>query len=60
VPTSSDVTKVPDVRKTMNVDVPVEQAWQVFVQRPTEWWPAHHVFVEDRQSITIEPKVGAR
>jgi len=60
VPTSSDVTEVPDVRKTVIVEVPVDDAWQIFVERPVEWWPAHHVFVEDRQSITIEPKEGGR
>lgn len=55
--TSAEVRAVPDVRKTVVVDVGVEQAWRVFVEQPLDWWPAHHVFVEDRRSLTIEPHV---
>ncbi len=51
---------VPDVRKTVVVDVPIEQAFAAFVGRPMEWWPADHVFVTDRRSITIERHVGGR
>lgn len=51
---------VPDVRKTVVVEVPVEEAYAIFIGRPLEWWPAHHVFVTDRRSITIEPCLGGR
>jgi uncharacterized protein YndB with AHSA1/START domain len=60
-PTNAAPTaQVPDVRKTVVVDVPLEQAYTIFVERPYEWWPAHHVFVQDRQAITIEPRAGGR
>lgn len=58
MPTTS--TTIPDVRKSVLVDVPAEQAFATFVERPMEWWPAHHVFVTDRRSITIEREVGGR
>lgn len=51
---------VPDVRKTVLVDAPVERAFAIFAEYPTEWWPERHVFVKDRVSITIEPYVGGR
>ena len=52
--------EVPDVRKAVEVEATPEEAFDVFAQRPLEWWPAHHVFVTDRRSITIEPVVGCR
>jgi heme-degrading monooxygenase HmoA/uncharacterized protein YndB with AHSA1/START domain len=51
---------VPDVRKSVLVDVPVERAFAIFAECPTEWWPERHVFVKDRVSITIEPHAGGR
>ncbi|MCU1470906.1 MAG: Antibiotic biosynthesis monooxygenase [Glaciihabitans sp.] len=51
---------IPDVRKTVVVGAPVGQAFAIFAERPTEWWPDRHVFVENRQSLTIEPRVGGR
>jgi uncharacterized protein YndB with AHSA1/START domain len=53
-------TSITDVRKTVSVPVSVEQAFTIFVQEPMGWWPEHHVFVTDRQSITIEPRAGGR
>lgn len=58
MPTASPT--VPDVRKSVTVDAPVDRAFAVFVERPIEWWPADHVFVADRRSITIEPRAGGR
>jgi deoxynogalonate / 12-deoxyaklanonic acid monooxygenase len=51
-------TDVPEVRKTVTVPLSVDEAFAIFVERPIEWWPERHVFVEDRQAITIEPRVG--
>lgn len=58
---SEDRTDVPDVRKSVIVDVPVEIAWAIFTERPIEWWPSSHVLVKSpRESITFEPRVGGR
>ncbi|MEY9876209.1 uncharacterized protein YndB with AHSA1/START domain/quinol monooxygenase YgiN [Streptacidiphilus sp. MAP12-33] len=56
----TEPTTVPDVRKTVTVDVPVERAFAIFAERPLEWFPEKHVFVKDRVSLTIEPRVGGR
>lgn len=53
-------TDVPDIRKTVTVRTTPDQAFTIFAERPIEWWPDKHVFVEERQSITIEPRVGGR
>ncbi|MET9628481.1 SRPBCC domain-containing protein [Lentzea sp. NPDC006480] len=52
--------EVPDVSKSVTVHAPIEQAFAIFAEKPLEWWPPTHVFVKDRQSITIEPEVGGR
>lgn len=54
------MAELPDVRKTVTVDAPVDDAFAIFAKRPIEWWPPTHVFVTDRQSITIEPRAGGR
>jgi len=51
---------VPDVSKSITVDVPAAEAFALFVEQPMGWWPEKHVFVADRRSITIEPHVGGR
>jgi len=56
----TEVQKVPDVRKTVTVDVPADRAFAIFAERPLEWFPERHVFVEDRVSLTIEPFEGGR
>jgi uncharacterized protein YndB with AHSA1/START domain len=52
---------VPDVRKSVTVNIPLELAWSIFTERPIEWWPSSHVLVKSpRESITFEPQVGGR
>lgn len=51
---------VPDVRKSVIVAIGAEDAFRVFVEEPLGWWPENHAFVEDRRSLTIEPRVGGR
>ena len=51
---------VPDVRKSIRVLAPVDEAFTVFTQRPIEWLPAGHTFIENPQSITMEPRAGGR
>lgn len=52
--------RISDVRKTVIVAAPIDKAFAIFAERPIEWWPERHVFVRDRQSITIEPTTGGR
>lgn len=54
------MASVPDVAKSVTVEATIEQAFAIFAGRPLEWWPESHVFVKDRQAITIEPFVGGR
>ncbi len=56
----TEPSSVPDVRKKVTVDVPVERAFAVFAQYPLEWFPEAHVFVKNRVSLVIEPRVGGR
>ncbi|WP_416985328.1 antibiotic biosynthesis monooxygenase [Streptomyces sp. T028] len=56
----TEAQKVPDVRKTVTVDVPADRAFAIFAERPIEWFPEKHVFVENRVSLTIEPFEGGR
>lgn len=51
---------VHDVRKSVIVEASAAVAFQLFADLPIEWWPEKHVFVEDRQALTIEPEVGGR
>jgi heme-degrading monooxygenase HmoA/uncharacterized protein YndB with AHSA1/START domain len=51
---------VPDVRKKVVVEVPIERAFAIFADYPLEWFPEKHVFVENRVSLVIEPRVGGR
>lgn len=53
-------TNVPDVTKSVTVAATVEEVFAIFVERPIEWWPATHVFVKDRQSLTIKDSLGDR
>jgi uncharacterized protein YndB with AHSA1/START domain/quinol monooxygenase YgiN len=57
---ASPSESVPDVRKSVTVPVSPERAFAIFAQYPLEWFPERHVFVKDRQALTIEPHVGGR
>ena len=49
------------VERTIRVDVPIEKAFQVFVERMGDWWPAsHHIGVEPFTSIVVEKREGGR
>src|SRR5271167_1104105 len=49
------------VKRTIRVDVPIEKAFQVFVERMGDWWPAsHHIGVEPFTSIVVEKREGGR
>ncbi len=49
------------VRKSIRVQVPIEQAFSVFVEQMEIWWPAeHHIGEKPFASIIVEPRVGGR
>jgi uncharacterized protein YndB with AHSA1/START domain len=56
----ADRPDVPDVRKTITVPAPVDEAFRIFVERPIEWIPDGHSFLQDPQSMTMEPRAGGR
>lgn len=52
---------IPDVRKFVDVPADVDKCFEVFTQRPTDWWPPSHMLVtEPRAGLAIEPRVGGR
>ncbi len=49
------------VRKTLNIDAPIERAFAVFTEKMASWWPAtHHIAKQPFQEIVIEPRAGGR
>jgi uncharacterized protein YndB with AHSA1/START domain len=51
---------VADVRKSIRVPAPVDEAFRIFTERPAEWLPPGHTFLPSPQSITMEPRAGGR
>jgi uncharacterized protein YndB with AHSA1/START domain len=57
---SATDAEVPDVRKSIRVPAPADEAFRIFTERPIEWLPAGHTFIKNPQSITMEPRTGGR
>jgi uncharacterized protein YndB with AHSA1/START domain len=52
---------VPAVYKSVTVGVSAALAWEIFTERPTDWWPSgHQVVPGQRAAIVFEPWVGGR
>jgi uncharacterized protein YndB with AHSA1/START domain len=52
---------VPPVYKSVTVGVSAALAWEIFTERPTDWWPSgHQVVPGQREAIVFEPWVGGR
>jgi uncharacterized protein YndB with AHSA1/START domain len=51
-----------DIRKTITVAVPVEQAFETFTRHMTSWWPAktHSIYVDEVQEIVFDERAGGR
>lgn len=48
-------------RATLEVAVPVEQAFQVFTARMGTWWPSdHHTGQAPLADVVVEPRAGGR
>jgi uncharacterized protein YndB with AHSA1/START domain len=51
----------PPLRGTVTVAVPVEQAFRVFTDSFTTWWPAeYHIGQVDMAEAVLEPREGGR
>ena len=49
------------VRRALQVNVPIEKAFQVFAQKMGTWWPAsHHIGKQPFTEIVVEPRAGGR
>ncbi|MFB7938281.1 SRPBCC family protein [Streptomyces sp. NPDC004779] len=52
---------IPDVRKSVTVAATPRHCFDVFTQRPADWWPPTHVLVrKERAGLAFEPGVGGR
>lgn len=51
---------VPPVWKSVDVPCPVADAFALFTEKPTEWWPSDHRITDDREAVVFEPFVGGR
>lgn len=51
--------KLPPIRKSIDVHVPPARAFDVFVRKMHDWWPAEYTPFP-RSSIVIEPKADGR
>jgi uncharacterized protein YndB with AHSA1/START domain len=53
--------KTSSVRKTLNVNVPIEQAFAAFTEKMGAWWPAtHHIAKQPFIEIEMERRSGGR
>jgi uncharacterized protein YndB with AHSA1/START domain len=50
------------IRKSVEVDVPVETAFRVFTEQARSWWPlaTKSVGQEEAEDLVFEPRVGGR
>ena len=49
------------VRRSIQVDVPRERAFEVFTAGIGRWWPkTHHIGAADLDALVIEPREGGR
>jgi uncharacterized protein YndB with AHSA1/START domain len=51
-----------EVRSSVTVALPREEAFRLFTERIASWWPlaTHSVFAEEAVTVTMEPRVGGR
>jgi hypothetical protein len=54
------ITAAP-IRKTLHVRAPQQRAFDVFVSRMGDWWPAEHSILQaPRKAVVVEPRVDGR
>ena len=51
-----------EVRSTVTVKLPRDEAFRLFTERIGTWWPlsSHSVYDRDAVGVTLEPRVGGR
>ncbi|MGA2827623.1 MAG: SRPBCC domain-containing protein [Streptosporangiaceae bacterium] len=50
----------PGLRKSVTVPARLDEAFQIFTERPIDWLPPAHTFLANPSSIAMEPRVGGR
>lgn len=60
--TSTTTTALTPIVKSIEVDRPLDEAFDLFVTRMAEWWPlaSHSVGAAEARWCGIEPQVGGR
>jgi uncharacterized protein YndB with AHSA1/START domain len=49
------------ITRTLQINVPIEKAFQVFTQGMAMWWPpTHHIAKQPFTEIVVEPRIGGR
>ncbi|MCC3653742.1 MULTISPECIES: SRPBCC family protein [Streptomyces] len=52
---------IPDVRKSVTVAATPGRCFEVFTERPADWWPPSHVLLKkERAGLAFEPGEGGR
>ncbi len=51
---------IPDVRRSIIVPAPADEAFRIYTECAAEWLPAGHRFTRDPQVIAMEPRAGGR
>lgn len=49
-----------DVSKSVTVPVSAGVAFRIYTERPREWLPPEHTFIQNPESITFEQRAGGR
>lgn len=48
------------VRHAVTVPLPVEQAFALFTEGYSTWWPGHHIGAAEMAEAVLEPRTGGR
>ena len=50
------------IRQSVRVDCPIDEAFELFTERMTEWWPleSHSTAGQEAEECAFEPRVGGR
>lgn len=58
---SHTLSTIPDVAKSVTVDVAIDTAFTVFTTHMSLWWPpTHKILPVERVGVVMQPKAGGR